>query len=149
MKSVVVYFDGGPSSSSAGLGLVGGGSHGHSVSATVDDTAEEKMDKEMPVAWCFMGIDASLATLHVEAEHRGKGIAVLLSREMMRWGMDDERGGRIFRTEISLAIDDDDKDSWVHADVATENMASRKVMEKLGGQSAWTITWTVVELLDS
>jgi RimJ/RimL family protein N-acetyltransferase len=35
---------------------------------------------------------------------------------------------------------------WVHANVLANNGASRRVLEKLGGEVGWTVKWTVVEL---
>ncbi|KAE8378590.1 hypothetical protein BDV26DRAFT_280990 [Aspergillus bertholletiae] len=91
---------------------------------------------EMPVAWAFLGIDGSLATLHVEPEYRGQQLALHVSKEAMRRGMAE---GGIWR-------DCGEKDEvWVHANVLESNKASRRVMEKLGGDIGWTCTWTVVE----
>ncbi|GFF88158.1 hypothetical protein IFM53868_05399 [Aspergillus udagawae] len=92
--------------------------------------------EEIPVAWVFLGLDGSLATLFVEPEHRGKGIAEALSRDVMRSGMAE---GGIWR-EVG------EGEVWVHANVLATNGASRRVLEKLGGEVGWTNTWTVVEL---
>ncbi|KAG2024704.1 hypothetical protein GB937_003402 [Aspergillus fischeri] len=93
--------------------------------------------EETPIAWVFLGLDGSLATLFVEPEHRGKGIAEALSREVMRRGMAE---GGIWR-EVG-----EEGEEWVHANVLATNGASRRVLEKLGGEVGWTNTWTVVEL---
>lgn len=95
---------------------------------------------EAPIAWGFLAFDGSLATLHVEPAHRGKGIAATLSREIMRRGM---MGSGVYggaAKELGFA----------HADVAKDNMASRKVMEKVGGGKGWrwSVTWSVVEVVD-
>ncbi|PYI02279.1 hypothetical protein BO78DRAFT_400594 [Aspergillus sclerotiicarbonarius CBS 121057] len=89
--------------------------------------SEEKKE-EKPVAWAFLGTDGSLATLHVEEEVRGLGLAGFVGREVMRRGVEDVGDG------------------GVHANVAMGNQASRRVMEKLGGEVGWTVTWTVVEV---
>jgi GNAT superfamily N-acetyltransferase len=78
-----------------------------------------------------------LATLFVEPEHRGKGIAEAISRELMRRGMVE---GGIWR-EVG-----DEGEVWIHANVLATNGASRRVLEKLRGEVGWTNTWTVVEL---
>jgi GNAT superfamily N-acetyltransferase len=91
-----------------------------------------------PVGWGFLGKDASLTSLHTEPEHRGKGLAVLLSKELFR------QQNEHFRT-----LGDEGKDDeifWAHADVAENNMASRKVMEKIGGKAEWQTCWIEVEL---
>lgn len=101
------------------------------------DSEETKKEHEpSPVAWGFLGLDGSLTTLHVEPEHRGKGLAVLLSREIMRRGMASGKYG----APGPLA--------YTHADVALENSASRRVMEKVGGREwRWSITWAVIEII--
>ncbi|RHZ65360.1 uncharacterized protein CDV56_109408 [Aspergillus thermomutatus] len=110
------------------------------VAVYVDRPGEgEEEDEEMPIAWVFLGLDGSLATLFVEPEHRGKGIAEAVSREVMARGM---VGGGIWR-EVG-----EEGEVWVHANVLATNGASRRVLEKLGGEVGWTTTWTVVELLD-
>ncbi|CRG88366.1 hypothetical protein PISL3812_05396 [Talaromyces islandicus] len=101
-----------------------------------DDSGTPDEKGPSPVAWGFLGLDGSLATLHVEPEHRGKGIAVLLSREVMRRGMASGKYG----AAGPLA--------YTHADVALGNKASRRVMEKIGGREwRWSVTWTVVEIV--
>ncbi|KAL1869558.1 hypothetical protein Plec18167_007856 [Paecilomyces lecythidis] len=96
-------------------------------------------DEEMPIAWEFLAFDGSFATLHVEPEHRGRGLAVQISREIMRSRLLE---GEIFRQQGS------EGEAWGHVDVATYNLASRAVMKKIGGKKAWTVTWTVIELTD-
>jgi hypothetical protein len=96
-------------------------------------------ENSVPVGWGFLGKDASLTSLHTEPEHRGKGLAVLLSKELFRRqnehfrSLGDEEGGP---AEVE----------WAHADVAANNAASRKVMEKIGGQVQWETCWIEVEL---
>jgi hypothetical protein len=132
----------------------------HSSSITTDGSHNSSSD-EMPIAWGFTSTDGSLATLHVEPEHRGQGLAVTLSKEIMRRSMmqvEKTDGMRKpffwisgFPSSPSSSSDNDkydDHDFWAHADVATTNVASRRVMEKIGGQRAWTVTWTVLELCD-
>ncbi|KAJ5937318.1 Acyl-CoA N-acyltransferase [Penicillium verhagenii] len=55
-----------------------------------DGNAGGEEEEEMPIAWAFLGVDGPLATLHVEPEHRGKGLALCLSKETMRRGMDPQ-----------------------------------------------------------
>ena len=152
MRSVVIYHDP-PSALTAVLSSAPADTEVDL--AGVEEADKAKNEKEMPVAWCFLALDASLATLHVESEHRGKGIAGLLMREMMRWGMDDDRSGRRFWVrdagpdEKEALHYNGDQDSWAHSDVSIGNIPSRRVMEKLGGELTWTVTWTVVDLLES
>lgn len=83
-----------------------------------------------PIGWGFLNKDGSIASLHTEPAHRGQGLAVALSRELL-WQRARQRGG---------------EPSWAHADVAHSNRASRRVMEKLGGRVMWTVMWTEVHL---
>ncbi|EXJ81553.1 hypothetical protein A1O1_07617 [Capronia coronata CBS 617.96] len=95
-----------------------------------------------PVAWGFLGTDASLSGLHTEPEHRGKGLAGCVGRELLRrsaW-----RGG----VEGHVDVDPDPRSifNWGHADVSIQNKASRRVMEKLGGVARWKVAWVEVDL---
>ncbi|KXG45883.1 Acyl-CoA N-acyltransferase [Penicillium griseofulvum] len=100
---------------------------------------------EMPIAWGFLGVDGALATLHVEPEHRGRGLAVPLSKAIMRRGMSvDGVFGAGVNSEDSQTRER--VGAWAHAEVAGYNKASRRVMEKIGGQVLTTVTWTVIEL---
>ncbi|RAH63973.1 uncharacterized protein BO66DRAFT_433005 [Aspergillus aculeatinus CBS 121060] len=100
---------------------------------------------ENPVAWAFLGPDGSLATLHVEAEYRGQGLAGRVAREAMRRGMVED--GRWWNGNGNGEEDKTGEGMLVHTNVAMGNGASRRVMEKLGGKLGWTVTWTVVEVL--
>jgi ribosomal protein S18 acetylase RimI-like enzyme len=84
----------------------------------------EKINRQ-PVAWGFLGKDASLTSLHVEPRHRGKGLAGDVTRKL--FAMQDE----VFGAGTRLG----------HADVFESNSASRRVMEKLGGRSTWVVVW--------
>ncbi|KAJ5299823.1 hypothetical protein N7476_011380 [Penicillium atrosanguineum] len=102
-----------------------------------DGDASREGKEEMPIAWGFLGVDGAVATLHVEPEHRGKGLALALSKKVMREGMvpgDEEVRGKL--------------GEWVHTEVAQYNKASRRVMEKIGGEVMSTVMWTVIELVD-
>lgn len=109
----------------------------------------ENEKDEMPIAWGFLGLDGALATLHVEPEHRGRGLALCLSKEVMRRGM----AGGVFAVDDSRnCIRDEEVRSrlggWVHTEVASYNQASRRVMEKIGGVALTTVSWTVIEVCD-
>lgn len=115
----------------------------HGGSDSTYAACEEK--DEMPIAWAFLGLDDALATLHVEPGHRGKGLASCLSMETMRRGMhpDGMFGGKGEDEMVRKQLRE-----WVHADVAQYNLASRRVMEKVGGEVASTVMWTVIEVCD-
>jgi GNAT superfamily N-acetyltransferase len=92
-----------------------------------------------PIGWGFLGKDASLTSLHTEPEHRGKGLAVLLSKELFRQQNEHFRTLGDEETAQTEVL-------WAHADVSENNMASRKVMEKIGGKVEWQTCWIEVEL---
>ena len=112
--------------------------NGETVVGT-DTTLKHRDDTEMPIAWAFLGFDGSLSTLYVELEHRGQGLAVLVGREVMRVGLGS---GGMFGSGFS-------EEEWAYADVAMENVASRRVMEKMGGKIGWPVSWAVVGDSDS
>ena len=93
-------------------------------------------DQDDPIGWGFLGRDASISSLHTEPEHRGKGLAVALSGELLRRqrrasaGLSGHHGGQ----------------TWAHADVSETNTGSRRVMEKLGGAPKWRVAWTEIDL---
>ncbi|KAL2813300.1 hypothetical protein BJX63DRAFT_230484 [Aspergillus granulosus] len=102
----------------------------------------EKEGGEMPIAWAFLGFDGSLCSLHVESEHRGQGLAGVVGKEVMK------RGVEVFEPANGPARSSDtqEKSEWYFADVAVENTASRRVMEKMGGVVGWRVVWMVVEV---
>ncbi|KAL3471951.1 hypothetical protein BJX99DRAFT_236468 [Aspergillus californicus] len=110
--------------------------HSPSPSSTVPGTKEE----EMPISWAFLGFDGSLCSLHVEVEHRGKGLGGVVGKEVMK------RGGDVFGSTVRGPEDSRDKVEWFYADVSVANTASKRVMEKMGGEVGWTTAWMVVEV---
>lgn len=76
------------------------------------------------VAWGYIGIDASFATLYVLPEHRGKGLAKCVASELT---------GRLGRGEFA-DLGFDGKSGWVHSDVYDGNEGSERVMRSLGGR---------------
>jgi len=87
-----------------------------------------------PVGWGFLGKDASISSLHTEPEHRGNGLAVLLTQELLR------------RQGASVEDGEQRTTSWGHADVLESNTSSRRVMEKLGAQVMWRVAWIEIDL---
>ncbi|KAL4749193.1 hypothetical protein BDW72DRAFT_140673 [Aspergillus terricola var. indicus] len=149
--------------------------------------------EEMPLAWAFLGFDGSLSSLHVEPEHRGRGLAVAVGKEVMRRGVSvfgpsysysfldspsrlhgngkgkgnlnsdsTSKGDRVVSEarhtsaligstgagpELPLRLGQgSEKEEWLFADVAVGNTASRRVMEKMGGEALWDVAWMVVEV---
>ena len=97
-------------------------------------------DQSYPVGWGFLGKDASLSSLHTEPEHRGKSLAVLLSRELFRQQNDHFR---VAPCAEQATLNDV---PFADADVSAENTQSRRVMDKIGGKVMWEDCWMEVEL---
>lgn len=76
------------------------------------------------VAWGYIGIDASFATLYVLPGHRGKGLAKCVAVELI---------GRLGRGEFA-DLGFDGRSGWVHSDVYEGNEGSERVMRSLGGR---------------
>lgn len=89
-----------------------------------------------PIAWCFLGVDGSLMTLHVEPEHRGRGLAKAATFKLWteKFGAFDEEEGK--RPEGWLA----------HSDVHVANKESAGVARSLGGVEGWMSWWVRVDL---
>lgn len=95
-------------------------------------------EDEECVAWGMLGKDASISSLHTEPDHRRKGLAEAVSKQLLA-------------DQIKIFVDHADEAAsntivYSHADVSKDNLASRKVMEKLGGKVMWKTAWIEVEL---
>ncbi|KAL4803452.1 hypothetical protein BDV18DRAFT_144768 [Aspergillus unguis] len=58
-------------------------------------------------------------------------------------GVELEREDPQFQPQPQFCCDH--QEEWFFADVAVQNTASRRVMEKMGGESTWAVAWMVVE----
>jgi ribosomal protein S18 acetylase RimI-like enzyme len=96
-----------------------------------------------PVAWGFLGLDASLTTLHVEPAHRGLGLAKSLSLRLFSEDMDIYCQHNPTSTEKETHVGE----RYAHADVAIDNKASQGVCESLGGKWYFEVFWIRVDLL--
>jgi ribosomal protein S18 acetylase RimI-like enzyme len=96
-----------------------------------------------PIAWGFLGLDASLTTLHVEPGYRGHGLAKSLSLKLFSEEMRTYYQHDPTTTEDGTPIEA----RYAHADVATDNKASQGVCESLGGKSHFEVFWIRVDLL--
>ncbi|KAJ6112071.1 Acyl-CoA N-acyltransferase [Penicillium sp. IBT 18751x] len=121
------------------------------VAIYYDDNSRDgfgEEEEEMPIAWGFLGVDGAVATLNVEPEHRGKGLAIALSRKVMREGIVPGGTFGAERSDIQDEVLRGKLGEWVHTEVAQSNKASRRVMEKIGGEVMATVMWAAIELLD-
>lgn len=92
------------------------------------------------IAWAYIGVDGSLSSLHVEPEHRGKGLAKAACRKLFRDLGVDPRGMGF------LEVEGDAMEGWAHSDVALENKESAGVARGLGGREGWRVRWVSVDL---
>lgn len=79
------------------------------------------------VAWGYIGIDGSFATLYVLPDYRGRGFASLVATELL---------GRLSRGQFS-DLGFHGKSGWAHSDVYVGNKESEGVMKSLGGEALW------------
>ncbi|KAI9746498.1 MAG: hypothetical protein M1818_000211 [Claussenomyces sp. TS43310] len=103
--------------------------------------SEEKL-----VAWAYVGIDGSIATLYVMPEYRGRGFATLVARELLlglgkgNFAVDvaQAENGRVIRGYGG-------ESGWVHSDVQAGNAGSEGVMRSLGGTTEWQSRYISVD----
>lgn len=89
-----------------------------------------------PIAWAFLGPDGSLASLHVEPEFRGCGLAKKVTTKIMN-------------EQLKLYDGDEGKSErgWLcNADIALDNAESIGVAMSLGGKPGWVVYWVRVDL---
>jgi hypothetical protein len=87
------------------------------------------------VAWGYVGIDGSFATLYVLPEYRGKGLASVVAVELL---------SRLDRGEFG-DMGYGGKSWWVHSDVYAGNGGSEGVMKSLGGYVGWESTYIWID----
>ena len=87
------------------------------------------------VAWAYIGIDGSLATLYVLPGYRGRGLATHVAMELLR------RLARGEYADLGYA----GSSGWVHADVKMGNEGSEGVMKALGGEVWWVSSYLLVD----
>ncbi|RMZ85013.1 hypothetical protein DV738_g306, partial [Chaetothyriales sp. CBS 135597] len=86
---------------------------------------------QRPIAWGFLGTDYSICSMHTEPEYRGRGLAVIVARELIR------KQDNVF---------EDGPVKYAHTDVSKNNAASNSVMKKLQGQVMWQVAWVEVDI---
>ena len=87
------------------------------------------------IAWGYIGIDGSFATLYVLEEYRGKGLASYVAMELLG----SLQNGKF----VDLGYDG--SSGWVHSDVKNGNTGSEGVMMSLGGKIGWVSSYTWVD----
>ena len=87
------------------------------------------------VAWGYIGIDGSFATLYVLPEYRGRGFATFVAGELL---------GRLNRG-VFRDLGFEGESGWAHADVKEGNSGSEGVMRSLGGTVEWVGSYMRVD----
>lgn len=87
------------------------------------------------VAWGYIGVDGSFATLYVIPEYRGRGLATSVAVELL---------ARLCAGDFT-DLGFDGSSGWAHADVYAGNKASESVMKMLGGKVGWTTKYLWIE----
>ncbi|KAH7417140.1 hypothetical protein BKA64DRAFT_717951 [Cadophora sp. MPI-SDFR-AT-0126] len=84
---------------------------------------------EEPIAWGFLGPDASLTSLHVEDKYRSQGLAKAIATKLF--------------VEKTSAFG---PEKICHADVGTTNLQSQGVCRSLGGKADFCVNWAWIKL---
>lgn len=101
------------------------------------------------IAWAFVDVDGSLATLYVVPEHRKKGLARTVAKLLLEKlhtgdfkilvdGVQKREGNEAFRP---FGIGS----QWIHTEVKEGNVGSEKVVESLGGTKCGFSRYTFVD----
>lgn len=85
-----------------------------------------------PIAWAFVGLDASLTTLHVEPEWRGRGLAKAVTTKLFK-----EKMGSFWEEGMKRLA---------YGFVIVGNKESEGMCRSLGGKSDWLAYWLRVDL---
>ena len=84
------------------------------------------------IAWAFVGLDASLTTLHVEPEYRRQGLAKVVTTKLFR-----EKMGMFWEEGMQRLA---------HGYVIVGNKESERMCRSLGGKNEWEVSWLRVDL---
>ncbi|EME79621.1 uncharacterized protein MYCFIDRAFT_37556 [Pseudocercospora fijiensis CIRAD86] len=100
--------------------------------ADLPNLAIYDVEKGVPIAWVFVGIDASLTTLHVEEEWRGKGLAKMIALKLWR-----EKMNKFWEHGVP---------NLTHDYVIRGNAASVATSESLGGKHIGDTFWVRLDM---
>ena len=102
------------------------------------------------VAWAFVSVDASLATLFVIPEHRKKGFARIVAGLLLEKLHKGEFKFTISGRESRQGSDEAPRpfgisSQWIHTEVKEGNVGSERVVESLGGRKSGFSRYTFVD----
>jgi hypothetical protein len=92
-----------------------------------------------PSAFCVNAADRCLSTLWVDPLFRNRGLGKMVTRERLLGP-----GGMI--PCPSHTMGSELEKGWSHADIASDNVGSRKICEWLGGKEMWKVIWINIEM---
>ncbi len=108
--------------------------------------SEKKMAGEL-IAWAFLSADASLTSLHVEPEHRGKGLAKAVIWKLLEDLASDPMSVGFRPLDVERLEDGvGDGAGWAHADVEVGDVESAGAVRGLWGKEGWRVRWVSVDL---
>jgi hypothetical protein len=139
-------------SSSSRTAPVGWGFLGKDASLSSLHTEVEHRGKGLAVA-----LGAELLRLQQEQQQQQQQYVVAVDSQGEENGEEVAGGGRRGAAEEETENNDNDdarmamttstsRSWWGHADVSQHNIASQRVMEKLGGRPAWKVMWTEMDM---
>lgn len=113
-------------------------------------SSSNRMGEGELIAWAFIGVDGSLSSLHVEPEHRGRGLAKAVCGRLFEMLAEDSMGMG-FRAVDAVGREGkgegvESELGWASSDVALENVESAGVARGLGGREGWRVRWVSVDL---
>lgn len=121
-----------------------------------EERERDEEDKGRLVAWAYVGVECSFATLYALPEFRGRGLATLVAARLLRGLRDGEfavalsgnskEGGGVGEGRLMAY---DGKSGYLHADVASTNEGSKNLVKRLGGKTEEesSYIWVDVEKL--
>lgn len=100
-----------------------------------------------PLAFCVTAPDKSISILWVDPSFRGLGIGkfVAYHRLVGEGGMLDSRI-HVGTSTFKFYGDKNSDILWSHADIAEDNISSKKMCESLGGVAHWSSVWIRVQI---
>jgi ribosomal protein S18 acetylase RimI-like enzyme len=108
-----------------------------------------------PIAFCITAPDRSLSTLWVDPCYRGRGLGKYVARQrllgsngMLRQSLGTRnRQSGVGEFLIQSGNAGITSSNWSHADIAANNIGSKKICDWLGGISGWTVVWVKVSII--
>ena len=94
-----------------------------------------------PIAFCITAPDRSLSTLWVDQSYRSVALGKYVAHRRLtgEMGLLNPTADRDDRSKPAAAVAQGG--NWSHADIAEDNIGSKKICEWLGGEPGWSVVW--------